>query len=235
MVLANLINDTITKALPKNASGYLLSIIDDITMIKRQGLLSVGFILALYFSSSGILSLMTGFDKSHLEGYKKRSIFKDQFVALTLTLILATLVIASGILIILGDVIIYFIDSKISFIEIDTLFLGIFRYSLAIALVYISVTFLYKYGPAVQNRVRFINAGSIIATVGSVLSSILFAFFVNNFSKYNEIYGSIGALLVLLLWLKINAFILLLGFEFNTSILGNKIRLSLRSNPIKQE
>lgn len=235
MVLANLINDSIAKALPTNASSYLLEIINDITMIKRQGLLSVGFILAMYFSSSGILSLMTGFDKSHLDGYKKRSIFKDHFIALTLTLILATIVLTSGILIILGDVIINFIDSKISFLKLDNLFLGIFRYSLAISLVYISITLLYKYAPSMRKRVGFFNAGSIVATVFSVLSSVLFAFFVNNFSKYNEIYGSIGALLVLLLWLKINAFILLIGFELNISIAGNKNRLILKGNPIKSD
>jgi len=232
MVLANLINDSISKALPTNASSYLLEIINDITMIKRQGLLSVGFILAMYFSSSGILSLMTGFDKSHLIGYKKRSFFRVQFVALSLTIILATLVLSSGILIILGDVIINFIDSQITFLKIHNLILGLFRYSLAITLVYITITILYKYGPSMQNRVSFLNVGSIVATLASVLSSVLFAFFVNNFSKYNEIYGSIGALLVLLLWLKINAFILLIGFELNISIMDNKLRSKFTENVV---
>ncbi len=74
------------------------------------------------------------------------------------------------------------------------------------------------------SKVQFWNAGSFVSTVLSLLSSLVFAFFVNNFGKYNEVYGSIGALMVLLLWLKINSFILLFGFEVNTSIHANKHR-----------
>ena len=87
-----------------------------------------------------------------------------------------------------------------------------------IALFFIAISFLYYYAPSVKKRWRFISAGSTLATVLTILTSIVFAYFVNNFGQYNKLYGSIGTLIVIMLWIYFNSLILLLGFELNASI-----------------
>ena len=90
-------------------------------------------------------------------------------------------------------------------------------------LFYIGISILYYFGPAKKKYFRFFSAGSIFATVLTVLASAAFAFFINNFSQYNKLYGSIGAIIVILLWLYFNSFILLVGFELNASIGNTKL------------
>jgi membrane protein len=219
------ISETANQLLPDSAAAYLLGIINDIISIKRQGLLSFGFLLAVYFSASGMITMMIGFDKSHIDGYRKRSFIEMIGVALTLTFILLLLVCASSILIILGDVIAAKADHLFKTSFFSSWILWVFRWSFAITLIYTTITIIYKYGPAYRHKVDFINAGSMMATILSLLTSVLFSFFVNNFGRYNQVYGSIGALIIVLLWLKFNALVILLGYELNTSIVGNVLRL----------
>jgi len=222
--LENTISNSIQSLLPRSASQYLLAMIHDITNIKRSGLLSVGFLLAAYFSSQGMLTMMTGFDKNHIKGFKRRTYFQKILVSLGLTIILLLLVITSGTLIVLGDIIVGALEKLLKFEFLNNILVFIFRWALSFTIIYFAITIIYKYAPSMTSKVQFWNAGSFVSTVLSLLSSLVFAFFVNNFGKYNEVYGSIGALMVLLLWLKINSFILLFGFEVNTSIHANKHR-----------
>ena len=87
---------------------------------------------------------------------------------------------------------------------------------------YSVISLIYRYGPSLLKPLKLINPGAILATVISILSSVVFSYFVNTFGRYNEIYGSIGALIVILIWLQINSFILLAGFELNASIAVNR-------------
>jgi len=96
------------------------------------------------------------------------------------------------------------------------------KWIFSLAIVYLGITLIYRYGSALRQKVKWINTGAILATILSIISSLLFSFFINNFGRYNEIYGSIGALLVLLLWIQINVFVVLVGFELNASIAVNK-------------
>src|SRR5207302_2523526 len=86
------------------------------------------------------------------------------------------------------------------------------------ALLFFAISFLYYYAPAVKKRWRFVSAGSTFATALTILVCVGFAYFVNNFGQYNKLYGSIGTLIVIMLWIYFNSIILLLGFELNTSI-----------------
>lgn len=219
------IANSIYRLLPRTASDYLLTIIHDITGIKRQGLLSFGFFLAMYFSSQGVLTMMIGFDKSHINGFGTRTYFEKRFVSLGITIVLLLLVISSGTLIILGDLIFEYLSNLLHLEMISPILLSLFRWALAIFIVYLAITIIFRYAPSMNEKIKFWNLGSFVATLLSILSSFVFAFFVNNFGRYNEIYGSIGALIVILLWLKINAFIMLFGFELNTSILANRSRI----------
>jgi len=92
------------------------------------------------------------------------------------------------------------------------------RWVIVIAVFFFSISLLYRYGPANKEKWKFLNTGAIMATALAVLSSMGFSYYINNFSSYNKIYGSIGTLIILMLWLYLNSLILLIGFELNASI-----------------
>jgi membrane protein len=225
----NIIDNTLKNALPSNASEYFLSIIQGITKQKRGGLLSLGFVLSALFSSNGMVTLMYGFDKSYDKIFKKRSYLKLRIVALFLTLLLILIFTFSVIFVVVGDEILSFLLSLLNIQTAEFLFNGL-RIVLALFVIYSGITVIYRYGPSMYKRINFISPGAILATVLSIGTSLAFAFFVDHFGKYNEIYGSIGALIVIMIWLQLNAFILLIGFELNASIAVHRDLLEVRED-----
>jgi membrane protein len=208
--------------MPKNAHSYVMSIIHDITKIKRGGLLSLGFGLALYFSSNGILSLMKGFDKSYKESFSNRSIIYKRVIALLLTILLGIIFIFSIVLLIVGRSVFIEVGDMVHNDKVTSILFDFIRLVTALGISYLGLNMLYHFGPSLRKKLPFFNPGCLVASVLSLLTSVLFAYFINNFGQFNEVYGSIGALIVVLLWLKINAFILLVGFELNAAIAVNR-------------
>lgn len=220
--LLPMIDKSLNQFLPEEAHKYLFEMIYNILAIKRQGLLSVGFLLALYFGSSGMKTLMRGFDKAYDTTFTTRSWINYELTSIALTLLLALMLILSVVIIVLGKQI---LGSLFSFLEIGDYTFQIFRiirYVIVGILFYLMISLIYKYGPSMKKRMSIFNPGAYVATLFMILVSVLFSYFVDNFGKYNELYGSIGALIVLMIWLQINAIILLIGFELNTSIAVNK-------------
>jgi membrane protein len=213
--------------LPDNANKYLLGIIEGIIGIKREGLLSLGFILAIFFASSGMLTLMSGFDKSYEQTFKTRTYLKKRLVALLLTLLLSVLFIVSFFLLIIGNLILGYISEQLGLTDSSIWIITIIKAFAAFILLYIGITIIYRYGPSLKKRIKLVNPGSILATLLSILTSVGFSYFVNNFGRYNELYGSIGALIVIMLWLQFNAFVILIGYELNASIAVNRDIISI--------
>ncbi len=211
--------------LPEQAHTYLFSVIEDVASIKRGGLQSVSFLFAIIFSSSGMVTLMYGFSKSYQRVFKKRSFIKNRLVAIFLTLLFVILFIISMMLIIFGKPLLQLILNKTHLIDYSGSVTQALKWFIVTMVVYVGITLIYRYGSAMQERIKWLNSGAILSTGVSIVTSIIFAFFINNFGKYNEIYGSIGALIVLLLWIQINALIVLIGFELNASIAVNKSRI----------
>ncbi len=220
--LLPMIDDSLKNFLPEEAHKYLFGIIYDILSIKRQGLLSLGFILALYFGSGGMKTLMRGFDKSYDTTFKQRSWLKFELVAITLTSFLALILIISVVLIVLGKQVIGGTSSFLELGQFGGTIIKLSRWVFVAIFFYFIISVIYKYGPSMKKRTSIFNPGAYLATLSMILVSVLFSYFVNNFGRYNELYGSIGALIVLMVWLQINAIILLIGFELNTSIAVNK-------------
>lgn len=214
---ADMLNQAIESALPHSASKYLTEIVTSVASIKRQGMLSIGFALSLFFASSGVLTLMAGFDKSYDTTFKKRSYIKKRGVALFLTILLTLVFLSSIFLIIIGENSLARILNGIG-VGDSALLIKLLRYLISVFVIYTGITVIYRYGPSLRRRTAFVNAGSILATVLSILTSLGFAYFINNFGRYNELYGSIGALLIILLWLQFNALVLLIGFELNAGV-----------------
>lgn len=136
-----------------------------------------------------------------------------------LTLLLSTLVIIATTLIIFSEVATKFLVAKHilkSNTQVVLLLLG--KWTVVLALFLIAISFLYYYAPAIRKRWRFISAGSTFATIGTIVVSTGFAYFVNHFGQYNKVYGSIGTIIVMMIWFYFNALVLILGFELNASI-----------------
>ena len=223
----DLISSSLNGVLPKDAHEYLIELIRSITAVSREGLFSIGFVLAVFFASSGMLTLMDGFDKSYMQVYKKRSWLRKRYVAIIMMIILFILFLMSFVLVIVGNIV---LDSAVDYFEISKgvdILLTVLRWTLALLLVYCAITLIYRYGPSMHKRTPLVSSGAILATILSLLTSLLFSYFVNNFGRYNEIYGSIGALIVIMIWLQINAFVILIGYELNASIAVNRKRLGV--------
>lgn len=217
--------DMIKNFLPNNAYEATRSTIEDIIKHQRSGLLSVGFVLALYFTSNGFMAMMKGFNTSYHVS-EKRSPVKRRLASLVLTFILSVLLIVATILIIFGEIAIkYLVTHHILKTKTQVWLLLLGKWVVVLALFFIAISFLYYYAPSMKKRWRFISAGSTLATVLTIITSIVFAYFVNNFGQYNKLYGSIGTLIVMLLWIYFNSLILILGFELNASIDNAKKQL----------
>jgi len=165
---------------------------------------------------------MSGFDKTYEITFKQRPFLKTRLVALALTILLSSLLILSLVFIILGKPILGNLIDSAQMAQHYVIIITLIKWFLMFFITYVGISIIYHYGPSMYKKISFWNPGSVLATLLSILSSLAFAYFVNNFGRYNELYGSIGALIVIMLWFQINAFILLVGFELNASIAVNR-------------
>jgi membrane protein len=215
------LQEEIQKIMPGNAGDRLFNFIEDITSQPRIGLFSFGFLSAIFFASNGILALIRGFEKDEMPNFLQWNMFKKRMNAMLLTLIIGGLVIVSVLLVILGS---WFTALIIQFIKVGKLFaflLNLSRWLIIISLFYSSISLIYKFGAATKKRFRFFTPGSALATLLCLGSSIIFSYYVDQFNTYNELYGSIGTIIVLMLWIQLNTLSILIGFELNASILIN--------------
>lgn len=193
---------------------FLINFVDSFLDDAKIGLLSFGFLLALYFASNAMMGLLRSFNKNYI-GFSKRRDLHNRWLAIKLTSLIFLLVLGCLILLITQGAVLKWIG-----IESETLREIIYyvRWIFVIALVYYSIAFIYKFAPAVEKRWKLISPGTILGTFLSLLSTYGFSFFVNNFGKYNALYGSIGTIIVFMALIYINSLVLLIGFELNVSI-----------------
>ena len=209
---------TLASVLPTNAYLAFENTIVDIISIHHGKLLSLGFITTLYFATNGVSNLMQAFNRSSLI-IEKRTWFKRRRIALGLTLVISVALLVAITIMTAGEAFISLLKSHIgekSHFWIYLLILS--RWVIIIAIFLFSISILYRYGPANKQKWKFLSTGSIIATILAVLTSVGFTYYINHFASYNKLYGSIGTLIILMLWLYLNCLILLIGFELNASI-----------------
>ncbi|MBF6658026.1 YihY/virulence factor BrkB family protein [Flavobacterium columnare] len=205
---------------PPTTFDAIENIIKDILNNSQTGLLSWGVFLSVLLMTNGVNAVMSGFETS-LHVTVKRPYFRQYFIALIISLILTTILIItiSAIIFleiiiqktIIQDVLSSRVSDKISLIELG-------RYSFVIIMILLATAVLFKYGIKQSKKKRLITIGTVFTTGLIVVSSYFFGIWVVKFSKYNELYGSIGTLLVFLFYLWINCMVLLLGFELDASI-----------------
>ncbi|MCG2417894.1 YihY/virulence factor BrkB family protein [Aequorivita sp. F47161] len=202
--------------LPAQTTEFFYPIIADIAVNPRAGLLSFVFFLSIFLSANGVNAIFSAFEYSfHVT--INRSFFRQYFVALVVSIFLALLLLTSVGVILYGEYVIRDLQSK-AYIDKDLFWISFFQFIVFLIMIYVVIATLYYYGTKEGKAISFFSIGAVTTTILFVVTTYLFGIYINNFSNYNELYGSIGALLILMLYIWINANLLLLGFELNVSI-----------------
>jgi membrane protein len=208
--------------MPTNAYLSIQGTIMDIITHKRTGLLSIGFIMTLYFSTNGLDSMISAFNESYFET-DKRSWIQRRGISVVLVFILTLLVTVSIVLLISSQWFFgYLLETGILEKDLTYYLIIIGKWVVIISLIFFAISFLYYLAPARKSKYKFISAGSSVATLLTLLLSIGFSYYVNHFGQYNKIYGSLGTLIVLLVWLYLNSLVLIIGFELNAVLRKTK-------------
>jgi membrane protein len=207
------------KDLTPNSTTYkfIEGLLNDL-LKKHVGVFSFGFVLLMFYASNAMIGIIRTFDKSVSE--KKVYFLHKRWRAIKLTAILLLLLMGS-LLILVGQE------------QLAVILKGIFhmkrrakipwwdgvRWFIIIAFIFYGIALIYKFAPSVTKRWKLFSPGSVLATLLIMLTTIIFSYWVNNFSSYNKVYGSIGTVLVMMMLIYINSLILLIGFELNVSIM----------------
>lgn len=212
--------------MPSTAYGLVESTLIGVITQRSLGLLSFGFIAALFFAHNGMNSLIVSFNATSHTIYR-RGFINQHLVAFLLTLIIPFLIMIAVLLLLFGKFGLNFLVERGTLQSNFTYYIFvIIQWLTVIGIFFLSISFLYYFAPAKRTKFKFISAGSIIATIMIFITSIGFSFFVNNFGQYNKLYGSIGGLLALMIWIFFNSIGLILGFEVNASIASAKVDYS---------
>ena len=208
---------------PQTSDFFFKSIFENISdNSSHGGLLSSVFVLSILLMANGISAIFSGFESSYHEQLT-RNVFKQYLYALGVALILAFLLILT--VAIFGYFEIYVIDNLYDSLQKKGYAIGSYviwvtlaKYMFFIIMVYLTTATLYYFGTKEGKSSRFFSIGALFTTLLIILISYLFGIYIVKFSKYNELYGSIGALLILLFYLWLNSNIILLGYELNASL-----------------
>lgn len=202
--------------LPPQTTQFFYPIIADIAVNPRVGLLSIVFILSVILSANGVNAIFSAFEYSY-HVHINRTFLKQYLVALAVSMLLAFILLTSVGIILYGEYIIRDLQSR-AYIQNDIFYITFFQYLMFVVMIYAVIAILYYFGTKEGKISHFFSVGAVVTTIMFLLTTYIFGIYINNFSNYNELYGSIGALLILMLYIWINSNLLLLGFELNISI-----------------
>jgi membrane protein len=209
--------------MPPNMYEVASTTILDIVSNQRGGLLTLGFLFAFILSTNGMLALMRAFNACY-KTIENRSALKTRLIATGLTINMTIVLFVTTLLLVVGQIIIEYLLTN--FQDFTSFNLGSFEVNLIFALRFaiIFVTFLlaisaiYYFGPAIHYNWRFFSIGSLVATFFCLAVSYAFSYYITNFATYNKVYGSIGVLIALMVWVQLITVVLLVGYEINASI-----------------
>ncbi len=205
--------------MPTSMVDVVSSTILDILSNQRGGLLSIGFIFALFLSTNGMMALMRAFNASY-RTIENRGAIKMRVIATGLTFNMTFVLFLSMILLIVGQLVLDYIMtlSWINISDFAVFLLFVLRFVVIFVSFFLSIATIYYFGPAIHYNWRFFSIGSFLATVLSMAVSYGFSYYVSNFSTYNKVYGSIGVLIAIMVWIQLITIVLLVGYEVNASI-----------------
>ncbi len=213
------IMEFVGQMMPANMYSVVEATVYDIVSHSRGDLLTFGFVLSLVLATNGTMSLIAAFN-SRYKTAKPRSYLKTRLVATWLTVLLAFVVILAIILLVIGEIAVNYIIDHAPF-DIDNLTiyaLYVIRFLVLFIVFWVAISALYYFGPEVHSNWPFFSYGSFVATILSLLASYAFSYYLAQFGTYNKLYGSIGVMIALMIWIMILSIILLVCYELNAAI-----------------
>ena len=210
-----------TEIMPASMYDVASSTVMDIVNNQRGGLLTLGFFFAMYLSTNGMMALMRAFNACYKTVENRRG-WKTRLIAMGLTFNMTIVLFLAIFLLVIGQLILDYVQINLrEFINFDqfTVYLLLaLRFLVIFIVFFITISTIYFFGPAIHYNWRFFSIGSFIATLLCIAVSYGFSFYVTNFSTYNKVYGSIGVLIALMVWIQLITLVLLFGYEINASI-----------------
>jgi membrane protein len=206
----------VSEGVPPNTYYAIENIVDDILHNSHSGLLSSGFLLSILLMANGLNAILGGFETSR-HVLVKRGFFHQYFVAIGMSIILSFLLILTVAIIVVFEVFIQkFTVHNVLNEQIPFIVLG--RYVFLLMMILLTTSILFKFGTKHDKSRSFISIGSVFTTILAIVISYFFGIWVLRFSQYNQLYGSIGTLLIVMFYIWINCMVLLLGFELNVAV-----------------
>jgi membrane protein len=213
----NTLLETIALLMPENAFEATSDTITEIVTKQNGGLLSVGFFLALYFSTNGFHSMIGAFNKT-IHTIETRKPLMQRLISILLVFLTTILLVLGMGSIVLSEIVLHKLFDKRNW-DLTAYVISGGRWVILFGFYLILISMIYRLAPAKKKAgIRFVSPGAMLATFLSLITSLGFAFYVNNFGNFNKVYGSLGTLMVVMMWIYLNSLVLLLGFELNASI-----------------
>ncbi|WP_238323085.1 YihY/virulence factor BrkB family protein [Gorillibacterium massiliense] len=207
----------ITSVMPQASHSTIVSVLDEIERSRSSALLSIGMIGTIWSASKGVDAVMKAINKAY-DQPENRPYWKTKGISLAATLLLAiAIVMTFGMLIFgkwIGERLFYFLHEPVSF---DPLW-SIAQYAIPLLVMALVFTLLYKYIPNIRLKFKEVLPGAAFSTIGWIVTSALFSFYVNHFGNYSKTYGSLGGIIVLLTWLYMSSIFVVLGGEINATL-----------------
>ena len=202
--------------------------LDDLENSTVNSMISGGFFTALFFISNGFRMMIDAFNNSKIK-FEKRSWFSTRLVSLGLVIGFLISIITMLLFIVWERKLLLIIGNNMSFVSnnFNLIFYGV-AFLIIGAILYFSISFLFYIGPSKQSTFKFMSAGSTLSTSLIILIFLGYSYYVSNFASYNALYGSVGTIIIVLLWIYFNMFALLIGFELNASIHGAIMKKKLQ-------
>lgn len=211
----NTLTAILVDIIPGNSFIAIEPLLEEIFM-RRGGLPIFGLLTSLFFAQKGIHGIIRSFNATY-HTIETRSWYRQRLVSVALMFIFFAFAALSSTLFFFSKVmLVSLIDS--GHLKVDSHFFVFGKWLTLIIITLISISFLYYFGPSRSSKWKFFSAGSTLATLLTIISSLGFTYFMDHFAQLNKFFGSIGALVALMLWLNFNAISLLIGFELNVSI-----------------
>lgn len=206
--------DQLAGIMPWDAYIQVRAIIEDTLKARSHTLLSIGMLVTIWAASTGVSALIHGINQAYCEK-ETRSFWKVRGLSILFTLALALIILFAFVMLVLGRVL---GESLFTVLEADNYFAHIWsylRYLIPLITMLVVFTLLYRFSPNLRLNSREVLPGSILASGGWIISSSVFAWYVEHFADYTIIYGSLGGIVVLLIWLYLSSIVILVGGELN--------------------
>lgn len=212
--LEQAIMDAVRQALPGRAADMLTSTIDGVLSHRSGGLLSFGFLFTIWSASNGLYAVMQQLNVVY-DVAERRPFVKARAIALLLTLSFFVLVVGAFGLIVFGGMLQSYVGDHLGWSAGLRVVFAVLRWIIIVAAVHLAFALVYYLGPNVEQRFVLVTPGSVFATVALLVASFGFKLYVSSFANFDAVYGSLGAVIILLMWLFVAGWVILLGGEIN--------------------